>query len=116
MDYQLLLRQLYADFNARQIDSVLAHLHTDVTWPNGWEGGYVAGHEEVRAYWLRQWQEIDPSVEPVSIETRPDGSIAIEVHQIVKNLDGEVLSDTHLQHVYKFEDGKVCSMVIELDE
>jgi hypothetical protein len=32
----------------------LSHMGTDVSWPNGWERGYVSGHEEVRAYWLRQ--------------------------------------------------------------
>ncbi len=113
MDYQPMLRQLYQDFNARRIDSVLAHMHTDVAWPNGWEGGYVAGHDEVRAYWLRQWQQIDPTVEPLSFETRPDGQIAIKVHQLIKGLDGQVLSDEHVNHVYRLENGKVRTMVIE---
>ena len=113
MKYQTLLRQLYQYFNARKIDSVLAHLHTDVCWPNGWEGGYVSGHEEVRAYWLRQWQEIEPVVKPVSFDAKPDGRIAIKVHQVVKDMDGQVLNDTLLFHVYTFENGKVRMMAIE---
>lgn len=113
MDYQQVLRQLYQDFNARNIEAVLAHMHTDVAWPNGWEGGYVAGHDEVRAYWLRQWQQIDPHVEPLSFETRPDDQIAIRVRQLIKDLDGQVLSDGQLNHVYRFENGKVRTMVIE---
>ncbi|WAC12961.1 MULTISPECIES: nuclear transport factor 2 family protein [Dyadobacter] len=113
MDYQILLRQLYQDFNARQIDSVLAHMHTDVSWPNGWEGGYVSGQEEVRAYWLRQWEQIDPLVEPVSFDAKPDGQIAIKVRQIIRNMEGEVLSDTLLFHIYTFENGKVRTMTIE---
>jgi hypothetical protein len=113
MDYQQVLRQLYQDFNARNIEAVLAHMHTDVAWPNGWEGGYVAGHDEVRAYWLRQWQQIDPHVEPLSFETRPDGQIAIRVRQLIKDLDGQVLSDGQLNHVYRFENDKVRTMVIE---
>lgn len=113
MDYQPILRQLYQDFNARHIDAVLAHMHTDVAWPNGWEGGYVTGHDAVRAYWLRQWQQINPTVEPISFETRLDGQIAINVHQVVKDLDGQVLSDGQVNHVYTFEDGKVRIMIIE---
>ena len=113
MDYQPLLRQLYQDFNARQIDAVLAHMHTDVAWPNGWEGGYVSGHDEVRAYWLRQWQQIDPSVEPLSFETLPDGQISVKVHQVIKDLDGQVLSDEQLNHIYRFEQDKVRTMVID---
>ena len=113
MDYQTLLEQLYQDFNARQIDAVLAHLHTNVSWPNGWEGGHVSGHEEVRAYWLRQWQEIDPAVEPISFDAKPDGRTAIKVHQVIKNLAGEILSDSVLFHSYTFENGKVRTMEIE---
>lgn len=113
MDYQSLLRQLYQDFNARHIDAVLAHMHTDVAWPNGWEGGYVAGHDEVRAYWTRQWQHINPTVEPLAFETRPGGQIAVKVHQIISDLAGQLLSDDQLHHVYSFENGKVRTMVIE---
>ena len=113
MNYQALLRQLYQDFNARRIDAVLAHMHTDVAWPNGWEGGYVTGHDEVRAYWLRQWQQINPTVEPLSIEVKPNDQISVKVHQVVSNLDGQVLSDNQLNHVYSFENGKVRTMVIE---
>jgi ketosteroid isomerase-like protein len=113
MNYQPVLRHLYQDFNARQIDAVLAHMHTDVAWPNGWEGGYVSGHDEVRAYWLRQWQQIDPTVTPVSFRARPDGEIAVGVRQVIKDLTGQVLSDGQVTHVYTFEDGKVQAMVIE---
>ncbi|MFD2935122.1 nuclear transport factor 2 family protein [Spirosoma flavum] len=113
MDYQPILRQLYQDFNARHIDLVLAHMHIDVAWPNGWEGGYVAGHKEVRAYWLRQWQQINPIVEPLSFETRSDGQIAVKVHQVIKDLNGQLLSDEQLNHVYSFENGKVRTMIIE---
>lgn len=113
MDYQPMLRQLYQDFNARRIDAVLAHLHPDVAWPNGWEGGYVTGHDEVRAYWVRQWAQIDPSVEPVSFATRPDGQIAIRVHQVIHDVTGQLLSDDTLTHVYSVADEKVRMMVIE---
>jgi SnoaL-like domain len=113
MDYQPILQQLYQDFNDRHIEAVLAHMHTDVAWPNGWEGGYVTGHDEVRAYWLRQWQQIDPTVEPVSFKTRPDGQIEIRVHQVIKDMNEQVLSDEQLNHVYRFEKGKVRTMVIE---
>lgn len=113
MDHQALFRQLYQDFNDRHIDAVLAHLHLDVAWPNGWEGGYVTGHDEVRAYWIRQWQQINPSVEPLSVAIRPDSQIAVKVHQVIKDLDGRLMSDDHLNHVYSFENGKVRTMVIE---
>ena len=87
--------------------------HALTGWPNGWEGGYVSGHEEVRAYWLRQWLQIDPTVKPLGFETKPDGRIAVEVRQVIKGLDGMVMNDSQLFHVYTFEYGKVRTMAIE---
>ena len=113
MDYQKTIIQLYQDFNDRDINAVLALVHTNVTWPNGWEGGYVNGHNEVRAYWLRQWQEINPKVIPVSSQLRPSGEIAVTVHQIIEDLNGQILSDSEVIHVYTFEDEKVRKMAIE---
>ena len=54
-DIRAMLGTLYERFNARDVDAVLAYLTSDVEWPNGWEGGYVHGHDEVRDYWTRQW-------------------------------------------------------------
>ena len=113
MDYQTTLNKLYQDFNDRDIDAVLTHVHKNVTWPNGWEGGYVHGHDEVRAYWLRQWEEIDPRVTPISFQVRLGGEIAVGVHQVIKDLNGQILSDSQVVHVYTFSEEKVSTMIIE---
>jgi hypothetical protein len=104
---------LYRAFNARDVDAVLAALAPDVRWPNGWEGGFVHGHDEVRDYWQRQWAEIDPRVDPVETETRPDGRVAVCVHQVVRDLHGTVIADGQVLHVYHFENGLVSEMTIE---
>lgn len=56
-----LILSLYAAFNARDIDTVLAAMTSDVDWPNGWEGGRIVGHDDVRDYWERQWAAVDPT-------------------------------------------------------
>ncbi len=43
-----LINQAYAAFNSRDIDKVLSTLDPDVQWANGWEGGYVKGHDELQ--------------------------------------------------------------------
>lgn len=111
--HQELITQAYQAFNARDIDAVLGLLHTDVHWPNGWEGGYVNGHNEVRSYWLRQWQEINPVVTPVSFRDMPDGRIDVDVHQRITDLRGNVLVDGLIKHSYTVEDGKIKQMDIE---
>jgi nuclear transport factor 2 (NTF2) superfamily protein len=104
---------LYDAFNARDVDRVLAAVSPDVTWPNGWEGGFVHGHDEIRDYWRRQWAEIDPRVEPVAIAERPGGTVEVRVHQVVRDLEGNLLDDGEVLHVYRFADGLVTEMTIE---
>jgi hypothetical protein len=108
-----LLTWLYTAFNARTIDTVLAALHPQVDWPNGMEGGRVLGREAVCAYWTRQWEMIDPRVEPVGFEELPDGRIAVDVRQVVRAHAGAVLVDQRVRHVYRIEDGLVREMEIE---
>ena len=107
------VRAMYEAFNARDIDAVLGQLAEDVDWPTAWEGGRVHGRDAVREYWLRQWAAIDPTVEPLAFTTRSDGSIAVEVRQVVRGLDGTQLGDTRVIHVYVLRDGRVARMDIE---
>jgi ketosteroid isomerase-like protein len=107
-----LLRGAYAAFNARDIERALVLMHPDVDWPNGMEGGRVHGHAEVRAYWTRQFGLIDSRVEPESFKALDDGRVEVQVHQMVRGLDGGLLSDGHVRHVYSFRDGLVERMEI----
>jgi hypothetical protein len=104
---------MYAAFNARDIDALLEQMTADVDWPNAWEGGRVHGHDEVRDYWSRQWSVIDPSVEPVAFNVRRDGRVAVEVDQVVRGLDGAVLAERRVVHVYTFRDGLIARMDVE---
>ena len=113
LQYQDLIKKAYAAFNARDIDAVLLTFHPDVRWSNGWEGGYVTGHDEVRNYWTRQWKELDPTVEPVGFKERPDGQIEVDVHQIAKDLQGNILFDGKVKHIYTIENGLIKNMEIE---
>ena len=106
------LKKAYVAFNARDIDAVLDVMHLDVVWPNGMEGGNVHGHNGVRDYWTRQWRMIDPHVEPVRFQADPDGRTAVHVHQVVRDLSGNVVADGMVQHAYSMQDGLVRSMEI----
>jgi ketosteroid isomerase-like protein len=107
-----LLAHIYAAFNNRDIDAVLAVMHPEVDWPNGMEGGRVHGHAAVRDYWTWQWGVIDPHVEPRRFTTDEAGRIVVDVHQVVRGLTGGVLSDQMVQHVYAVQDGLIRSMEI----
>lgn len=107
-----LLRRVYAAFNRREIETVLAAMDTDVDWPNGMEGGRVLGKAAVREYWIRQFKTLDPCVEPQAFAAEGDGRIKVEVHQIVHDTAGNLLVDQIIQHVYAFRDGLILSMEI----
>ena len=111
-DVQELLRRGYTAFNARDIDTLLSMMHPDVQWANGMEGGYVYGHDGVRAYWTHQWSLIDPFVEPQAFMTEPDGRTAVEVHQRVLDKNGNTLFEERVQHVYEVRNGLVRHMEI----
>jgi hypothetical protein len=110
VDHEEHLRAVYAAFNARDVDAVIAAMHPDVDWPNAWEGGRVRGHDAVREYWRRQFAEIDPRVEPQAFALTDDGRVAVEVRQIVRSRGGDLLAEQTVTHVYAFRDGLVERM------
>lgn len=112
-EYESLIPKAYAAFNARDIDTALTTMHSEVEWPKAFEGGYVKGHEAIREYWTRQWTTIDPNVEPVSITSRPGGELEVTVQQTVKDLEGHIIFDGMVKHVYRIEDGLLRKMDIE---
>jgi ketosteroid isomerase-like protein len=99
-DTKTLIEQAYSAFNKRDIDGALALMTQDVSWPKASEGGKVIGKEEIRAYWTRQWSDFDPHVEPLAMTEEDGGKTRVRVHQLVKSLQGDVLSDTEVLHVF----------------
>ncbi len=110
---QKLLAGAYRDFNARELEAVLARMTPDVIWPNGMEGGFVYGHEGVREYWTRQWAQLDPHVEPLAITRDQQERWVVKVHQVVHDITGNLLLDTIVFHVYSICDGLINRMDIQ---
>jgi|SRR5215469_1286844 len=105
-----LIEQAYFAFNKRDVDGALALMTEDVSWPKASEGGKVVGKEEIRAYWTRQWGEFDPHVEPHAIIEGDGGKVSVSVHQLVKSLQGNVLSDSEVLHVFTVKAGLIAAM------
>ena len=105
-----LIEQAYSAFNKRDIDGALALMTQDVSWPKASEGGRVIGKEEIRAYWTRQWGEFDPHVEPLAITEGDGGKVHVRVHQLVKNLQGDVLSDSEVLHVFTVKNDLIAAL------
>lgn len=112
--HEQLIKKAYVAFNERNIDQALSTMQPNVQWSKAWEGGYISGHDEIRAYWTRQWAEINPNVEPIGFAERQNGSLEVTVLQKVKNLNGDSIFEGNVKHIYTFEHNLIKTMDIEL--
>ena len=109
-DTKTLIEQAYSAFNRRDIDGALALMTQDVSWPKASEGGKVVGKEEIRGYWTWQWSEFDPHVDPLAMTEEDGGKTRVRVHQLVKSLQGDVLSDSEVRHLFTVNSGLIAAM------
>ena len=73
-----------------------------------WNGrGYVYGHKAVRDYWKRQFTLISSNVTPLEIET-VNGIVKIKIHQVVHDLDGNLLADEFVYHFFHLRENKIA--------
>jgi ketosteroid isomerase-like protein len=108
---ELVLRSAYRAFNARDIEAAIQLMHPEVDWPNAWEDGRVVGRAAVRDYWNRQFGAISSEVEPEGFTEEADGSVTVDVRQVVHDAGtGELISDSHVRHRYRLVDGLVVHM------
>ena len=112
MSEREVLTAAYRDFNARNIEAVISRMHPEVEWANGMEGGHVYGRDAVRDYWTRQFTTLNPRVEPQSIDPGADNNWVVTVHQVVHDMEGNLLVDTTVYHTYRFRDGLIDRMDI----
>jgi ketosteroid isomerase-like protein len=110
-EVELILRSAYHAFNAHDVEAALELMHPEVDWPNAWEGGRVIGRTAVRDYWNRQFASISSKLEPLRFIEESDGTITVDVHQVVRDAHtGELLSSSSVRHCYQLEDGSIVRM------
>ncbi len=106
----IVIETAYRAFNRRDIDGALALMTENVSWPKASEGGKVLGKEEIRAYWTRQWSEFNPHVEPLAMNAVDPNRILVRVHQLVRSLEGALLFDGEVIHLFTLKDGLIAAM------
>ena len=101
------LQNLYDAFNKREIEIIISLMRPDVKWANGVEGGFVYGRDAVREYWTNQFKDIQVELETLKFETDENNRNVVTVHQIIKDLQGNLLADTTIQQIFTIEDGLI---------
>ncbi len=66
----------------------------------------------MREYWTGQRETISLNVEPESFSVGNDGRICVKVHSVVRDLEGNIIHDGTVEHLYTFENGLVKKMEI----
>ena len=102
--------KIYQCFNNRDLEAILPFLDPHVIWSHGWDDSLIEGPAAVKAYWEFQWKEINPNVKPLSIKVNSSDAIEAMVHQVVKDLQGNIISDNIVKHVYTFENALIKHM------
>lgn len=101
------LQNLYDAFNKREIETLLSMMDENVKWANGMEGGFVFGRGNVREYWRKQFELINPQLEPFAFKTDAENREVVTLRQIVRDLDGNLLVDKTVEHIFTIENGLI---------
>ncbi|MEA5597308.1 nuclear transport factor 2 family protein [Rivularia sp. UHCC 0363] len=104
---QEFLQNLYDAFNNREIETIISFMRRDVKWANGVEGGFVYGRDAVREYWTNQFNDIQAELETLKFETDENNRNVVTVHQVIKDLQGNLLADATVQQIFTIEDGLI---------
>jgi len=113
-DAQALLTKVYEAYNRRDFAALSAFLAPDTNWPDMVEGGRLVGPTALSDYWARNDKMITVDIAMVSVTALPDGRVAAEVNQIVRNLAGQVWSDTCERHIFTLCDGMIARLDVEV--
>jgi len=105
-------QNLYDAFNKREIETLLSMMKDNVKWANGMEGGFVYGRDNVREYWQKQFETINPQLEPLKFKTDGKGRNVVTVHQIVRDLDGNILLDKTVEQIFTIKNGLITTFEI----
>jgi hypothetical protein len=104
---QEFLQNLYDAFNKREIETIISAMHPNVKWANGFKGGFIYGRDAVREYWTDQLKNIQPELEPLKYETDDKNRDVVTVHEVVKDLQGNLLVDITVHQIYTIENGLI---------
>lgn len=110
------LQNLYEAFNKREIETVISFMHPNVKWANGMEGGFVYGRDQVREYWEKQFKMIQPQLQVLNFETDEANRSVVNVHQIIRDLEGNSLLEKTVQQIFTIEKGLISTFELGDDE
>ncbi len=115
-DAQALLTKVFEAYNRRDFATLLSFLTPDIDWPDQVNGGRLVGLEAVKAYWDDYSRSIQVDLAPMTFTALPDGRIAVDTNRIVRNLSGQIWSDSHVRQIFTLRGDKVARLDVEFPD
>ncbi|WP_051799941.1 nuclear transport factor 2 family protein [Catenuloplanes japonicus] len=106
-----LVRRMYAAYNERDAERLLAMVTDDVDWPDG--PRRMHGKDALRDYWTRQWQRVHTHDEAGAIVALGGGRFQVHIEQTVRTPDGTPVSAGRFRHTLLLRDGLAARLDIE---
>ena len=103
-----LIGRMYDAYNDRDLEALTALVGEDVDWPDGDER--LHGRAAVRNYWSHQWARIHTQDKVAGITDLAPDRAAVRISQVIRDLDGVIVSTGEFEHAYQFKDGLVERM------
>jgi hypothetical protein len=101
-----LIARYYDAIERRDLEAVLATTHAGVQFHDFLDGGEVEGLAAARDFYRRMF-ELAPDLDPITIETLPDGRVRVEFQSSVHSSSGHLWSDTRQAAIYTLVDGLI---------
>ncbi|WP_419251645.1 nuclear transport factor 2 family protein [Caulobacter sp. ErkDOM-YI] len=110
---EALLSGLYDAIDRQDIDAVMALFEPDARIPDSLESDTLVGHDQIRAYYLRQFATIQVSSSLLSTRLMPDDRIAASLHVQVTGSEGGMWGEGRVEATYRIHAGKIREMVVD---
>lgn len=110
---EALLIGLYDAIDRQDVDAVVALFGPDARIPDSLEGVALAGHDQIRAYYLRQFAAIHVSCSLLSTRLLPDDRVEAFLHVQVRGSKGGSWGEGRIQATYRIDAGKITEMLVD---
>ena len=106
-----LLLRAFAAYNAQDLEGLLALVSDHVSWPDG--SRRLQGRVACRGYWTAQWLRTRTHGQPLHVDRRADGRVAVRLRRVVRSLDGRLLDDGTFDYVFRLDASHIVRLDIE---
>lgn len=110
----LVLSALHRAIEDHDIEALVALFHPEARIPDSLDQGLLVGHQEIRAYFLRQFAEMQVGATLLWVHPLPDDRADAIIHVTVHNPQGDFRWEGQVAASYRLDQGLIAEMTFTL--